>query len=140
MPLLAYGDVQMIWPLSYMLPIEQDLPDEVAILMAEGKHERMHALRQLQATSNIIHKASGQTKTLSDFAVPPGVFAGPVGPNQKRVVREVDGRAKAFILTGVDTPAVSHQQVLDDAVEHVPLLVLGLDHGSAGGAGAGFCQ
>ena len=55
-------------------------------------------------------------------------------------MREADGRAKAFILTGVGTPAVSHQQVLGDAVEHVPLLVLGLDQGSVGAAGAGFCQ
>ena len=123
-----------------MLPDEQDLPDEVATVLAEGKQERMSALRQLQATSNIIHKASGGRKTIADFAVPPGAFAGPVGPNQKRVVRDVGGRAKAFILTGVGTPAVSCQQVLDDAVERAPLLVLGLGQGSGGAAGAGFCQ
>ena len=39
----AYGDVQRLWPSSYMLPIEQDLPDEVAILLAQGKQQRLHA-------------------------------------------------------------------------------------------------
>ena len=83
----AYGDVQRLWRLQYMLPDEQDLPDEVATVLAEGKQERMHASRQLQATSHIIHQASGGRKTISDFAVPTGAFAGPLGPNQKRVVR-----------------------------------------------------
>ena len=46
----AYGDVQRLWPLQYMLPDEQDLPDEVATALAKGKQEGMSALRQLQAT------------------------------------------------------------------------------------------
>ena len=45
MALSAYGDVQRPWPLQYMLPDEQDLPDEVATVLAEGKQERMSALR-----------------------------------------------------------------------------------------------
>ena len=86
-------------------------------------------------------RRAGVERPYQTSPCPHGAFAGPVGPNQQRVVREeADGRAKAFILTGLGTPAVSCQQVLDDAVKHAPLLVLGLDQGSVGAAGAGFYQ
>ncbi len=127
----AHGDLQVLPATAAVLPSEQDLPDHISQWAAELRVTRASTFRQLQALSSMI-QGLGQWQGLQDFLLPPDFKLHPVRPNEVRVVQE-----------GVDTDHAWHIHKATGcgtAVLPASALVLGLDQGSVGAAGAAFAD
>ena len=115
------------------------MPEHICALVAQRKHERWAAFRQLQATSNILHLLSnGRIRTIDDLRLPRDILAMPVERNERRVVRCCAERDEAFIVSIGSTHEA--RRVLPDDVHCVQLLVLGLDQCAIGAAGISYAQ
>ena len=150
----THGDVQVLPATSALLPSEQELPSHVAELAAQLRLERVSAFRQLQALSHTIQGlANSQWKGLGDFGLPEDFRIHAVEQNHVRVLRQgplVDTACVVDMGTRHCTPVLPESALAptqdglmvpdsDLAPMHrVNLLVLGLDQGSVGSAGAAF--
>jgi hypothetical protein len=138
----AHGNLQILSPGKVVLASEQALPEEVARLAACSRLERVGAFRQMQALSNVIRGLGNKNwPDLTAFCLPEDWQIHPVTGNQVRVLRTGPETDTAYL---VDSATRERQPVLPDAAlaatqgEGVNLLVLGLDQGSVGAAGAAF--
>ena len=138
----AHANLQIIPPGTVVLPSEQALPEEVARLAAVNRLERVGAFRQMQALSNAIRGlGNSQWSDLDAFRLPEDWHINPVTGHQVRVVRMGPQTDTAYLF---DPETRDRQAVLPDTAlastqgQGVNLLVLGLDQGSVGAAGAAF--
>ncbi|MDJ0514433.1 MAG: hypothetical protein QNJ62_13410 [Methyloceanibacter sp.] len=84
----AHGDLQILPESKKVLPSEQDLPESISNLLANGRLQRVATFRQLQALSNVI-RSLGHWQGLEDFKLPSDWSAvRPIEPDQVRVVQE----------------------------------------------------
>ena len=134
----AYGTIQRAHGGRFIFPDELEMDDEVQRLVAQRKHERAAAFRQLQATSHVLWLSTGKKVELLDFIVPPGVHIRPLQHDEQYVIESTDSIDIAYKITKDRTRC---QKVLeDDELEDVKLLVLALDQGGPGCAGAAFAM
>ena len=117
----------------------------------ERKLVRLSSLRQLQAISHQLKLATkGRVNNLDFFKCPPGVMLQPIEPNQRReLFRFADGRIRVRFEQAATITVPCRHEIADDDDEPpwrlpdspnwwstLPFLVLQLDQGSPGCAGA----
>jgi hypothetical protein len=117
--------------------IEQNnMPPEIAGLVARRKVERVAAFRQMQSISHQINIITKGRLTLDSFKLDDTVHLQEVQPGEVRIVRPAaDGMTDVAVIVGADK---SFRQVLPAALVDSKLLVVGLDQGSIGAAGMAF--
>lgn len=135
--LAAYLATQRIPPGKHMTWIEQNnMPPEIASLVAKRKIERVAAFRQMQSLSHQIHIITEGRLQLDSFKLDSAVYLDEVQPGEVRIVRRgEDGMTDTALIVKADK---SVQRVLPDTVVSSMLLVVGLDQGSIGAAGMAF--
>jgi hypothetical protein len=105
----SYGDVQFVPPGDVLLDDEAQLEDAVVMLSQEGKLQRVHTYRLLQAVSHILFTATDGRVDVDFFRTPLGVVLRPASEEEVREVREENGINRAFLvntLTGVEIPVI----------------------------------
>jgi len=134
----AIGDIQFMPATTKLL--KADMPDAIAELWLERKLERIASYQQLQAISNTI-KNLGFPKALETFALPENLeMIQPVKNDEVRIIstcaNTVLDVAKIYNKSTGET-----RNVLPDGLPSAfPLLVLSLDQGAEGAAGAAFME
>ncbi len=135
----AHADVQFLPATSVMLPSEHELPRHLGRMAAEHRLKRVSAFRQLQALSNTIRTLGNELwSSLAAFRLPENFHIRAVESNQVRIIRGGADFDRAVLFDKSTRRCLS---VLPDTLastQGVPLLVLGLDQGSVGCAGAAF--
>ena len=119
----AYPPMQYLLPGKDVTSMEQDLPDDIAILSANRKLERVAAFRQLQGLSHAIHCLTSGRLNIDAFHLPHNANLSPVSEDQVRCVK--DGVAVLY-----NKRTQENFMVLPESIKDVPLLVIGLDQGS----------
>lgn len=138
----AVCDVQRM-PATTKL-VKADMPDAILDLWAEHRLQRVASYQEMQAISNTI-RSLGLECGLRTFTLPECLeHIRPVMPNEVRITIPSDSEP------GIDV-AMIHNKTSGDATIVLPLsvvprnvgfplLVLGLDQGSLGSAGAGYME
>ena len=137
----AYGDFQFIKPTkgSQLSNQEIDMYDDIAVLVASGKAERMATYRQIQATSHAIAQLTHHERTLDSYVLPANVHARPVRQNEFRAVvrHEASGLDEA-VFVDRDTHLMEAAMPLE--FDDVYQLILCEDQGPQCTAMAGFTK
>ena len=136
--LAAYLPIQRIQPGSHVTMLDQEMPEEIAMLAAKRKLQRVSAFRQVQSLSHQISLLTQGRLNIDSFKLDGvGVHLQPVAPGEVRVVRPGD--------EGMTTDAAvivkagqTFEQVLPNDFTNSLLLVVNLDQGSIGEAGMAF--
>ena len=129
----AYPPMQILLPGNQVTCVEQEMADDVAVLSARRKLDRVAAFRQLQGLSHMVHHLTDGRMSINAFRLPPDVRLTPVLENEVRVVTD-----NIALIHNVATGAT--RLVLPGNVDNVPILTVGLDQGSVGAAGVAFTQ
>ncbi len=149
----AHCDCQRLRTIARLLPSEEDLPDHIAELLAANRLVRVATYQQLQALSNTIRGLGW--RGLIDFSLPESLqHLRAVTRDEVRVVRpSPDSGATDMALlfnkvTRQSTPVLPAATTRGPAATtrgqgwspSYPLLVLVLDQGSLGTAGAAYME
>ena len=125
--------------------VKADMPDAVLELWAQHRLERVASYQQMQAISNTI-RGLGIEGGLETFALPEALRnIRPVSADEVRIVtRSNDEPDKDIAMihnkaSGDETPVLP-ALAATQSYERFPLLVLGLDQGSLGAAGAAHME
>jgi hypothetical protein len=131
----ACPNIQIVPPGKDVTWRDADLPDDIAFLAAAKKLDRVAAFRQMQSISHQLLHLTGGRVCLERFALPEEACLRSVANDEVRLLRVIDGKNVAVLKNTVSHQAI---EVLPSAVVQAPLLCLGLDQGSVGGAGVSF--
>eukprot|EP00974_Lingulodinium_polyedra_P057645 5548600-Lingulodinium_polyedra.AAC.1 len=107
-----------------VLPSETNLSESAFSALARGRADRVSALRQLQAISNLLQHLNGPFASIGDLKLPDGVLARPVEEGEVRVVQHGQQTDTAFF---VNKTSQTYPQALPAAVVEAPICVVGLD-------------
>ena len=109
---------QYLSPLKNLLPREANMEDNIALLAAERKLERVATFRQLLAISTQIYQFFG--KDLTTFRLPDNAHVRAVSAHESRSNIEGESTNSAYIVNIVRK---TQKKVLPDSLGIVPLLV-----------------
>ena len=136
----AYGVPQIIPPGKHLGPGEFAMDDDLASKVAARKVERVHALREWQSISSLLHHATN--KSVDDFDTPVDCILRPVGEREVRVVDRSDPMIdRAFVVDTSATPNIWRRVLPDHQSPGAwPQLTICIDSGAVGRAGAAFAK
>ena len=134
----AIGACQKISQSKRVIPGDFDMREELMALVAGRKAERLAALKEWQAISNLLCQSTG--KSTDNLRTPDSCHLKPVGPDEVRIVDDADPLIdKEIIYNRVTRQGV--RVLPDDQDPGVwPQATVVLDSGSIGRAGALFAM
>ena len=80
------------------LPYETNLSECAFSALAQGRADRINALRQLQAISNLLKQLQGPFTSIDDLVLPDGVLARPVKEGEVRIVQRGQQTNTAYFV------------------------------------------